>query len=195
MQVAGFVLVGGRSLRMGSDKARLPIGSRFLVEDIAEKLSRVTSSVALVGEPDKYRDLLLDCLPDHRLGLGPLAGIETAILCRRGELNLVVACDIPGIESAWLEDLVATAQKKPGTSVVSCDQLDQVQPLLAIYHSSSLAEIQDALRHRRLRLLDLISRLRPAYVPIRGAIHNVNTPSEWAEWQSRDTRPAGIRDG
>ena len=195
MQVAGFVLVGGRCLRMGRDKARLPLGSHSLVEDASAKLSAVAQNVALLGEPDKYKDLPFDCVPDCRPGLGPLAGIEAALLSRRGELNVIVACDIPGIESAWLRELVAAARKGRFRCVVTRDGQDKIQPLLAVYHRSSLPEIQDALNHNRLRVLDVIARLRPGYCTIPDTLHNVNTPVEWAAWQSRGAGLANPRNG
>ena len=80
MQAAGFVLVGGQSSRMGRDKARLRIGSGLLVEDVAGKLASCTASVTLVGPPERYADLPFECLPDLRPGLGPLAGIEAALV-------------------------------------------------------------------------------------------------------------------
>ena len=83
MLVAGFVLVGGRSLRMGRDKARLPINSHLLVEDVAAKVGFVSQSVALVGELQHYRDVPFDFVNDLRPSLGPLAGIEAALASGR----------------------------------------------------------------------------------------------------------------
>src|SRR6185437_7990145 len=129
MLVAGFVLVGGRSLRMGRDKARLPLKSSLLIEDVTAKLGFVAQNVALVGESQRYRDLPFECLDDLRPGLGPLAGIETALASGRGELNLIVACDMPNIQIDWLRGLVRRAMNHESDCVVCRDTSGGVHPL------------------------------------------------------------------
>src|ERR1700761_7300390 len=79
VNTAGFVLVGGRSSRMGRDKALLPSGSGTLVKEIADSVAAVSGNVALIGRPESYRSLGYDCLEDICPGLGPLSGIHTAL--------------------------------------------------------------------------------------------------------------------
>jgi molybdopterin-guanine dinucleotide biosynthesis protein A len=111
MLTAGFVLVGGRSTRMGRDKARLPVDSRLLVELVAHAVAEAAGSVTLLGNPAAFADLLFECLPDLRPGCGPVAGVETALASGRAELNLVVACDMPGIRVADLTRLLAVCEE------------------------------------------------------------------------------------
>jgi molybdenum cofactor guanylyltransferase len=85
MQTAGFVLVGGDSSRMGRDKALLPLKSGLLIHELAGKVADASGTAALIGEPARYRHLEIDCLADLRPGMGPLAGIETALESGRGE--------------------------------------------------------------------------------------------------------------
>src|SRR5437762_8761701 len=84
MKAAGFVLVGGHSSRMGRDKALLPLDSGLLIEKLAAMVAAVVGTVALIGEPERYKHLGLECLPDLRPGMGPLAGIEAALESGRG---------------------------------------------------------------------------------------------------------------
>ena len=79
MRVAGFVLTGGLSSRMGQDKALLPMGSQTLCEHIADIVSTVASQVFLIGHPERYGHLKYKCIADLRPGLGPLSGLETAL--------------------------------------------------------------------------------------------------------------------
>src|SRR5438270_145203 len=74
MHVAGYVLVGGRSSRMGHDKARLrlPAHHLLLVESVAAKVQKVAGNVTLIGNSAAYRDLALECLPDLPRGIGVL---------------------------------------------------------------------------------------------------------------------------
>lgn len=187
---AGFVLVGGRSARMGRDKALLPWRSRALVEHVAAKVAAAAGNVALVGNPQRYKGLGLECFADLRPGLGPLAGIETALAAKRGELNLIVACDMPGLETAWLRALLERAVQSDVRCVAARDERGLIHPLCAVYRSSCLPAIASALDGGRLRLRDMLQELPAMTVTIEQAISNVNTPEEWSAWASRErTRP------
>ena len=183
MQAAGFVLVGGRSWRMGRDKALLEWGSHALVEEVASKVRSVAGNVALVGPPERYGALGMECLPDLRPGLGPLAGIEAALASGRAELNLIAACDLPGIESAWLGSLLRVAEESGAGCVVVRDVEGVVQPLCGVYRGECLGVVRRALDERRLRLQDMTQELEAAMVDIGKSLMNVNTPQDWTAWQ------------
>lgn len=185
MQAAGFVLVGGHSSRMGRDKALLRLDSHALVENVAARVLEVAGNIALIGPEEPYRTLQFECLPDLRPGLGPLAGIETALAAGRGDLNLIVACDMPGIRTAWLRQLLRRAEQSDAPCVAIRDEKRIVHPLCAVYRSSCLPEVQRALNDGRLRAQNLIGDLGAVFVEIGTSLENVNTPQEWAAWQQR----------
>ncbi len=185
MRVAGFVLVGGRSSRMGRDKARLPVESRLLVEAVADKMSGVAESVALIGEADRYCDLSLDRFDDLRPCLGPLAGIETALNLARGELNLIVACDMPDLDSQWLRQLVAHAAENSSRCVISRDATGVIHPLCGVWHARCSIPVRAALDHQRLRVFG-IEELNADVLSMNRRLLNINTPAEWNAWQDRD---------
>lgn len=189
MQAAGFVLVGGRSSRMGQDKARLRLGSRLLVEEIAAKVAAATAHVALVGPPERYADLPFECLRDLHPGLGPLAGIETALAADRSEINLICGCDMPGLETDWLEKLVVTARRTRARCVVTRDAAGKVHPLCAVYRNECLPFVRRALAARRLRLLDFLKELPVIEMHTSSTIGNLNTPQDLAAHVERPTYP------
>ena len=84
--VAGFVLAGGRSSRMGQDKATLDWHGRPLLKHMTELLRQVADTVQVVGRDD---------LPDRYPNLGPLGGISTALDVTSIAHNLIVAVDLP----------------------------------------------------------------------------------------------------
>ena len=180
---AGFVLVGGRSSRMGRDKALLPCNSRFMVEHVADQVASAVGNVALIGNPERYSALGIDCLSDLRHGLGPLAGIEAALASNRGELNLIVACDMPGLEKTLLLKLLQRAEMNEAQCVVARDEAGLMHPLCAVYSSSCLPAVQRALNARRLKVLDVVEELGAVPIDIGQQISNVNTPEEWDAWR------------
>jgi len=184
MCVAGFVLVGGHSSRMGQNKARLRVGSRLMVELVASEVAKVTGRVTLVGRPEAFRDLPFECLADLRPGLGPLAGLETLLASGRAEFNVVASCDMPGIMSAELARLLARCRQTRGSCALAIDAHGRRHPLCAVYRDNCLPFVRSALDAGRLRLLDLVEELKAVEVPIDSVLSNLNTPEEWAAWQA-----------
>lgn len=182
-KATGFVLVGGRSSRMGRDKAFLPWHSRSLVEHVAAQVASAAGSVALIGDCERFSGLKLDCFSDLRRDMGPLAGIEAALETKRGELNLIVACDMPGLETIWLARLLEEAAANRIQCVATRDSSGVVYPLCAVYRSNCLPTIRRALDRGRLKLLDLLEELGALMIETEATIWNINTPEEWSAWE------------
>jgi len=190
MNLAGFVLVGGRSSRMGRDKARLPLDSRLLVEDVAAKVRVLTCNVALIGEKQRYRDLPFESFYDLRPSQGPLAGIETALATCRGEWSLIVACDMPNLRTEWLSALAAETRQTQGDCAVLKDANCKVHPLCGIWKATCLPAVCRALDAGRPRVMDVLGELAITYVSINATVENVNTPEEWDRWRASNLKDA-----
>lgn len=173
------MLAGGQSSRMGQDKARLVWNSHFLIEDVAAKVSNVAGNVAVVGQPERFSDLKLECLPDLHPGLGPLAGIEAALASARGEFNLILACDMPEVEPAWLENLLSTAERTGALCVVTRENTGIVHPLCAVYQIACLDAVRARIEAHRLKLTEFVRDLNPCFLEIEEPIWNINTPDDW----------------
>src|SRR5438270_4435707 len=94
---AGFVLTGGRSSRMGRDKALLPVGGSgpaggfTMVERTAELVRAAADSVTLIGMPERYAHLALPVVADVVEDCGPIGGVLTALTVTQADSNLIVA--------------------------------------------------------------------------------------------------------
>lgn len=179
MLTAGFVLVGGQSRRMGRDKALLPWKSGVLVEEIAAKAAAVTSHVYLVGDSRRYAHLNYPCIPDLRPGLGPLSGIEAALASGFGELNLILACDMPEIQDAHLARLVDAARESRANCVITADASGRMHPLCAVYRRECLPHVKRALDQGRLKLMQLVQDFQAEVLELADCIRNINTAAEW----------------
>jgi molybdopterin-guanine dinucleotide biosynthesis protein A len=187
MKVAGFVLTGGRSTRMGRDKATLSIDGQPLCEHIGGVLASVAEKVFLIGHPERYQHLNYECVADIHPDLGPLSGLETALSLACAEFHLVVGCDALNIEPAWLRALLAEAELGR-RCVVAEDQSGKRQPLCAVYRSDCLPVVRAALSERRLRMMDLLAELAPRTVKIEGVVSNLNTREEYNGMVHADRR-------
>ena len=179
MKVAGFVLTGGLSTRMGRDKAMLAVNGQTLCEAIADVVSLVAEKVFLVGRPERYRNLRYECLADLHPGLGPLSGVETALAAGKAELNVVVGCDVVNLDAGWLQALIQEAL--PGRRCVAAEDCDRkVQPLCAVYRSECGPIVSKAIAEGRLRMMDLLRELEARPVKVDAVILNANTPEDYS---------------
>jgi len=181
---AGFVLVGGASSRMGSDKASLPFRGGALVEHVAAAVAEAAGNVTLVGPPERYRDLGLRIIPDRYPGLGPLGGIHTALNSSPAIWNLIVACDLPVLSGTFLNRLMEAAEASGCDCLIPEGPSGRPEPLCAVYHSRCLPIIGAALERGVRKVTDGLAGLRiaPWSVPESFWFRNVNTPEDWTQY-------------
>lgn len=173
---AGWVLAGGRSSRMGRDKALIEYRGRPLAVIAAEAIAAVCATVSLVGDPERYAHLGWPVLPDNFPGQGPLSGIEAALAATNAEWNLVVACDMPALDSAVLEGLFALGAE----CAVPQSAGGQAEPLCAVYRKSCHADILEAMSRGVRKVTDAIPRAKIRYLQVADTrpFANLNTPEE-----------------
>jgi molybdopterin-guanine dinucleotide biosynthesis protein A len=182
MKVQGFVLTGGRSTRMGRDKALLSINGQALCEHIGDVVAAVSEKVFLIGHPERYGHLKYECLADIHPDLGPMSGLETALRSGQAEFHVVVSCDVLNIQAEWLQALLtqASAANAPNC-VVAEDAAGNVQPLCAVYRRACAPAVSRALSDGRLRMMDLLHELAARRVKLDEVVMNVNTPKDYKE--------------
>jgi len=177
---AGFVLTGGRSSRMGRDKALLPIEGSVLVERTAERVRAAAGCVTLIGAPERYAHLGLPVAADLIEDCGPMGGLYTALKIGRADWNLLVACDMPGLTAEFLRELLDAARQCGGACLVPQTE-SGLHPLCAIYHRRAEGAVASAIEHKRFKMHDLLKVLEAESFPVVEAsmLENVNTPVEW----------------
>jgi molybdopterin-guanine dinucleotide biosynthesis protein A len=190
---AGWVLAGGRSSRMGTDKALVEIGGVPLVLLVAGQVAKVCESVSLVGDPARYGSWGLRVVPDAFPGQGPLAGIEAALGATSAELNLVVACDMPALHPDTFEALFADL----GDDDIALPQYadGRLEPLCAVYRRRCHPAVRQALEAGVRKVTDAFLELEShgfALRYVRVANHdtfaNLNTPGDLSEWVERGSK-------
>ena len=172
-QVGGFVLAGGRSSRMGRDKALLELGGvTLVVRAVRILLSGLTDPVKVVGPSQLLAPLVgpLGCsvISDDYPGTGPLGGIASALIHSERRWNLIVACDMPYLTQDWLKYLVNRALV--GSADVVVPESDytgerRAEPLCAVYHQRASAPIRAALELGVRKIMDGLGGLHIERVP------------------------------
>jgi molybdenum cofactor guanylyltransferase len=137
--LTGFILAGGKSARMGRDKALLDWHGRRLLDHMTDLISTVADEVCVVGRGR---------LPDRLQGLGPLSGIATALEASATDANLVVAVDLPALTTEFLEFLKSEAERS--NDLLTACKIGSDFPLCLVIQRRLLAEILRRLASRDL---------------------------------------------
>jgi molybdopterin-guanine dinucleotide biosynthesis protein A len=162
--LTGAVLVGGRSRRMGQDKALLGfLGGQPLAEMLVGELAGVCDEVLLVGG-DRARFALQGArwVPDPPVGSGPVAGILSALEAARYDFCLVLACDMPLVSRALLQ---ALASEPRDYDVLGYPRASGIEPLLAIYRQTCIPVLRGLLAEGELRAGEVAARVRTRPLP------------------------------
>lgn len=182
---SGFVLAGGKSSRMGQEKAFILFGGEPLVVRLVNIVRGAVEDVSIVGSRNNFPGYP-SVVEDIYKEAGPLGGIHAALSFSQHEWNLVLAVDQPFMSPAFLRYLLAAAQKS--RALVTVPRFDDVfQSLCAVYRLG-FQEIADrALQagHNRIDKLFMEQELRiidlPEITKAGFAIRiftNLNTPQE-----------------
>ena len=183
---AGWVLAGGRSTRMGRDKALLDLGSGPLAARAAGLVAQACGNATVVGDPARYANLGFPAIPDNQPGLGPLSGIEAALAATDSDWNLIVACDMPLLNPAIFEALFA-ALADGGDCALPRHPDGRVEPLCAVYHRRCHYAVQTALASGIRRVTDGLKSLAVRYVQTESGdpFTNLNTPGDLRQFDVR----------
>ena len=196
--LTAFVLAGGRSTRMGTDKASLAVGGETLLVRALKTLGAVASDVRIVGSARKLsgrRPVVEDIFP----GCGPLGGIHAALSASASELNLMLAVDLPFVHAEFLNFLIGRANAS-GATVTVPRSGGRFQPLCAVYGKSFAEVAGQALRAGQNKIDPLFSSVSTAVVEqaeleAQGfsaeIFRNLNTPSDWEQARTLFPEAAG----
>jgi molybdopterin-guanine dinucleotide biosynthesis protein A len=187
---AGFVLAGGRSSRMGCDKASLLWEGKSLLARAVTVVQAVTGVIAIVGDPAFHSIDSLPVISDRIRGAGPLGGIEAALAWSSAPWNLIVACDMPSLDPTVLEAILIRAAALPECDAVVPVSAGMPQPLCAAYHRRTLPAFQRALEAGTFKMMEALESVRVGRleIPCSDSFRNVNTPEDWNTLVSPNSR-------
>jgi molybdopterin-guanine dinucleotide biosynthesis protein A len=186
------VLAGGRSSRLGRDKAFLPLAGRPLVVHTATNLASLSDDLVIVANDlERFEPLALPArlVPDEVAGQGSLMGIYSGLRAARHASALVVACDMPFLSLPLLRYMLSLA----GDHDVVIPRLQGlVEPLHAVYGRSCLPFMGQALDQGRRQITTFFDQVRVRFVeedeidrfdPLHRTFLNVNTLEDWEQAQ------------
>jgi molybdenum cofactor guanylyltransferase len=196
---AGFILAGGKSSRMGRDKAMLEIGGVTMLDRTMALIRGVGIEPVVVGAPVEFsRAVAGSVIEDKWPGAGPLGGIITALGVSKKPWNLIVACDLPYLTREWLEFLVARGLSSKADAVVPMNE-GGPEPLCATYAKAAETPLVSAFEGGVRGVIQALTHIRVEYLePVEWKgfdsegllFKNMNQPADYAQAQARFGRRA-----
>ncbi|SDW22494.1 molybdenum cofactor guanylyltransferase [Marininema mesophilum] len=169
-----IMLMGGRSRRMGRDKALLELDGEPMVYRILRLLNGVGRPIAVCNPEGVLLPLTIPMVMDHWQDCGPLAGIHAGLAHGREEMALVVACDMPFVSPVLGETLMKTMIKEKKDAVIP-RVAGKEHPLFAVYHRRILPLLESMLAEGKDRsVTGFLQQIDTLYIEeVQG----------WAPWQ------------
>ena len=161
---SGWVLVGGNSSRFGRDKAFADWYGKPMALHVADLVRAAAGSVTLVGDPQKYGVLGLSVISDSIQGIGPTGGLLAALDATSTKRNLVIACDMPHLNEAFMRFLLERAYDSGADVVLPVDADDLLQPLCAVYATTARESIRTAVKNGEKKLTKTFHGLRVEHI-------------------------------
>ncbi|MFT4106952.1 MAG: molybdenum cofactor guanylyltransferase [Lacrimispora sp.] len=188
--VTAAILCGGKSKRMGFDKAFLMEEEHYLLLETARNLKSLFEHVVLVSDTkSKFAGVKgfeeFGILEDGYIQKGPIGGVSTALEQIQTDYAFVMACDMPLMNL----DLIDRMYRKLGQKqVLLCSHGEKLEPLFAFYHRSCIPVFKEQIEKGELKLRSAFSRLQVGTYCLSeaeiSAITNLNTPEDVEKWNT-----------
>jgi len=188
MEATAIIMAGGDSARMGRDKSMLLIEGQPMIKHILSRLHPHFNQI-LISSNDisKYSFPGVEVIPDKVTGQGPLGGIASALKASANELNFVIACDIPQVDTVLMKMMLRDC--RDFDAVVPRIGLSQYEPLFAVYKKDVLSAIEAALLSGNNRIIDALSPCRVKYIDLTDTeqLKNLNTMDDYREFAGKES--------
>lgn len=183
--MTGIILTGGKSSRMGRNKAFLRLNGEVIIERTVRLFNDLFDEVILVtNSPDEYKYLNTRIVSDIYPQGGSLIGIYSGLYHSSSQYSFVAACDMPFLKKDFIEYII---KQKDNYDIVIPFSKDGQEPLHAIYSRVCLNPMEEQIKRGNLKIIDIIPGLKVrrierdeiiSFDPEFTSFINVNTPSE-----------------
>ncbi|MEP0711479.1 molybdenum cofactor guanylyltransferase [Algoriphagus sp.] len=179
--LSAYILCGGKSTRMRSEKGLVFYKGKPFIRWIIEAIMPVTSNIILVTSNGDYSLVGLPMIEDVHSNMGPVGGIYTALKHSDTKQNLILSCDVPKITSALLRKLAAESEKKDALATFLTDGKNDY-PLIGMYQKKAANAFSEAISADKLKLCPLVNMISHHKINItqdeKPLIRNINSKAE-----------------
>ncbi len=183
MKLTGIVLAGGKSSRMGRDKALLEWGGLRLIERAVSIISGLCDDILISTSNPALAYLGFPLVSDIHRGIGPIAGLCAALRYSRAAHHIVIPCDTPLVTVDVFERLFAVASAAHPPACVAGTEDGFIEPLIGCYHRSALPLLEEQIQRHDFKLHNALTRMgaNVEIFPDRRIFRNINTKKDLHE--------------
>lgn len=192
LPITALILAGGKSSRMGRDKALLTYEGQTLLSFVSRRLGALCEETLHCGATGETA-AGARVVPDLHPGLGPVSGLEAGLEAASHDWCAALACDMPYFSGALLGALWERAQGAELDAVIPLGPTG-AEPLHALYSKSALPAIREAISHGQNGLERIFRGARVLRVPW-SELRGFDPEGEcFRNWNRPEDLPAGVRE-
>lgn len=185
-QVSCVILAGGKSSRIGQEKAFLKIGERTIIEEQMSTLYNIFDEIIIVtNNRNSFKNMdtkvVTDIVPDS----GPLGGLYSGLSVSSNIHSFLIGCDMPFINLELIKYMIENIGEN---DIIIPLSTKGKETLFAIYSLNCLETIRQQIELRNLKLLDILKFHKVRYIPHEeiekfdpkeSSFFNVNSPKDY----------------
>ena len=180
--ISTYILAGGRSTRMGTDKGLVELNGIPMIQHVINVVKNVSDQIFIISNSEEYVKFNLQVICDEIHEIGPLGGLITGLRNTTSKWNLFIGCDMPYINVEVISLLI---KNKSDCHAIIPRHHDQIEPLCALYHSAALPIFEKQVSFGNYKVHDAISKLNIVEIKVpsflfqdKNPFQNMNTPSD-----------------
>jgi molybdopterin-guanine dinucleotide biosynthesis protein A len=156
MKVTAIILAGGKSLRMKSDKGLVCYKGKPLIEYALNLVKPFCQSIIISTQNPAYKIYNYPLVSDIFKNIGPMGGIHAGLMASQADMNLIISCDMPHLNSQALELLI---NQTSDAMYNLPSHKTGLEPLFAIVHKKLLPELEKNIQLKNYKLMHLIDQV------------------------------------
>lgn len=182
MQVSAIILAGGKSKRMGTDKAFLEIDGTTLLKKAIDLCKNICNEIIISSNKLEHKIYGYAVIADEIENCGPLGGISSCLKQSKTDWNLVISVDAAYVDADFLKFILT--EISDFDAIVPFSEKGK-EPLIAIYNKSCLPVLKSHLKNSNLKMHNLLSAINTKFVDTQVWVekypklfHNLNRPED-----------------
>ena len=182
MQITGIILAGGKSKRMGTDKASIKLNKKTLLENSVELLRPFCETILISSNNSEHKITETKTVPDEIADCGPIGGVYSCLKESKTDWNFVISVDSALVKLQFVKHLISEIEDFD--AVVPIHSKGK-EPLIALYNKNCLFEIEKIIRSGDFKMLNLLNSINTKWVDSQNWVekypklfHNINRPED-----------------
>jgi molybdopterin-guanine dinucleotide biosynthesis protein A len=179
----GYILAGGKSSRMGTDKGLLLIEGKAMIEYVIEQMQSVFDNLVIVSNNPAYQKFGLKVIPDLIKDIGPAGGIYTALNHSDSQLNFIVSCDMPFVTKEAIEFIITNTNE---SQIILLENQGKLEPLFGVYSKDCEEKWLQLIEQEKVKLQDMVLHFKLKTIPVENNeifaatfFKNINTKADY----------------